>query len=400
MSDEHGEPVPSRLTRRLGLTDAVVLGLGSMLGTGVFVVYAPAAARAGASGLLVGLAVAAVVAFCNAISSAQLAAVHPQSGGAYVYGRERLGRPWGALAGYAFVLGKSSSCAAAALAVGAYVAPSAQRPVAAAAVVGIVGLNLGGITKTVGATRVLVAAVLSVLGLVVVAGIGTGGAAPVAGAAGAAAGEPTPYAVLSAAGLLFFAFAGYARIATLGEEVRDPARVIPRAIPLALAASLVIYLAVAVAALRALGADRLAAAGAPLAAVVGASDLSALTPAVRVGAAVAALASFLSLVAGTSRTVFAMAAGGDLPRWFAAVHPRRRIPYRAELAVGAATLAGVLVGRIAGAIAVSAAAVLVYYAIANASALRLSREERRWPRALPVLGLVGCCALALSLLPG
>lgn len=390
------EPVPSRLRRRLGLADAVVLGLGSMLGTGVFVVYAPAAARAGGIGLLIALGVAALVAFCNAMSSAQLAAVHPQSGGAYVYGRERLGRAWGVLAGYAFIAGKSASCAAAALAVGAYVYPPAQRVVAAGAVVLVVALNLGGIGKTVGATRVLVAFLLAVLGVVVAAGF-TAGPPPSPG--GVPLPGLTPYGVLGAAGLLFFAFAGYARIATLGEEVRDPARVIPRAIPLALGVTLVIYLAVALATLYALGPAGLAGQRAPLAAAVDASALSALAPLVRAGAAVAALASFLSLVAGTSRTVFAMAVGGDLPRWFAAVHPSRRVPYRAELAVGVAALTGVFVGDLSGAIGFSAGTVLLYYAIANASALRLSREERRWPRVVAVLGLVGCLTLAVSL-PG
>src|SRR5215204_3146774 len=100
----------SRLSRRLGTADAVVVGVGAMVGTGVFVVWAPAADRAG-GWLLPGLGIAAFVAFCNATSSAALAAVHPQSGGTYVYGRERLGHGWGALAGYAFVLGKVASCA-------------------------------------------------------------------------------------------------------------------------------------------------------------------------------------------------------------------------------------------------------------------------------------------------
>ena len=154
------------LERRLGLGDAVMVGLGSMLGAGVFVAFAPAAAAAG--GLLwLGLLVAAVVAYCNASSSAKLAALYPESGGTYVYGRERLGPFWGYLAGWAFVAGKVASCAAMALTVGAYLWPDRTQVVAAAAVLGITALNYRGVHKSALATRVIVAVVLLVLTLVV-----------------------------------------------------------------------------------------------------------------------------------------------------------------------------------------------------------------------------------------
>jgi APA family basic amino acid/polyamine antiporter len=400
----------SRLDRRLGTGDAVVIGLGSMLGTGVFVVFAPAAARAGAW-LLAGLGLAALVAYANATSSAQLAAVHPQAGGAYVYGRARLGEGWGALAGYAFVAGKIASCAAAALAVGAYAWPAQQRLVAALAVVAVTVLNLLGVRKTAAATRVIVAAVLLVLAAVVVA------ASQVPATYSASwFGEPPPWLlqpdpvrgvgvldVLGAAGLIFFAFAGYARIATLGEEVRDPARTIPRAIPLALGIALLVYALVAGSLLWALGSGGLAASVAPLvdavrlSATVGPLPLDWLVPVVRAGGALAALGVLVALVAGISRTVFAMAAEGDLPRGLAAVHSVRRVPHRAELLVGVVALVAVLFGGLVGAVAFSAFTVLLYYAVANAAALRLGADERRWPRALAWLGLVGCLVLAVTL---
>src|SRR5215831_119769 len=157
-----GDAPSAMLLRRLGVTDAVLIGLGSMIGTGVFVVFAPAAAAAG-SGLLIGLVVAAFVAYANATSSAELAALYPASGGTYVYGRERLGAMWGFLAGVGFLSGKIASCAAAALAVGAYAAPSAPRPAAAAAVVFITTVNYFGITKTAALNRVLVTLLLVVL---------------------------------------------------------------------------------------------------------------------------------------------------------------------------------------------------------------------------------------------
>ncbi len=234
-----------------------------MLGAGVFVVFAPAASAAGGAGLLVALALAGLIAFCNATSSARLAARYPESGGTYVYGRERLHPFAGFVAGWGFVVGKTASCAAMALTVGAYVWPGRARLVAVLAVVAVTAVNLRGVGRTATATRVLVAVVLTVLAVVAVTGapqvtvdrLGGGGDV---GARG----------VLTAAGLLFFAFAGYARIATLGEEVRDPERTIPRAVPLALGAVLAVYLTLAVVALGVLGTDRLAAASAPLVEVV------------------------------------------------------------------------------------------------------------------------------------
>ena len=276
---------PSRLARRLGLFDAVVLGLGAMIGAGVFAAIGPAAQAAG-SGLLVGLALAAVIAYCNATSSAQLAAVHPESGGTYVYGRERLGRFWGYLAGWGFVVGKTASCAAMALTFGAYASPSLRRPLAVGAVVAITAVNYQGVRKTAWLTRAAVAVVLASLGAVVVAAVG-GGTASVERLGPLGAGGVG--GILEAAGLLFFAFAGYARIATLGEEVIDPSRTIPWAVPLALGITLAVYAAVAVSALLAVGPGQLAESTAPLATATRAGSLDWLSPAVRVGGTVAAL---------------------------------------------------------------------------------------------------------------
>ena len=390
---EPAEP-RTRLARRLGLGDAVVIGLGSMIGAGVFAAFGPAAQAAG-SGLLVGLGLAAAVAFANALSSAELAALYPQSGGTYVYGRERLGIFWGFLAGWGFVVGKTASCAAMALTFGAYAAPSLARPLAIGAVVVLVGINYLGIDKTANATRAIVAVVLASLALVVVASLFGGEAdfrriAPLVGTGGV-------YGLLQAGGILFFAFAGYARIATLGEEVRDPKRVIPWAIPLALGITLIVYAVVAVSALAAVGADALAGSRSPLATGVAAGSLSSLEPAVRVGAAVASLGVLLSLLAGVSRTAFAMADNRELPHWLAAVHPHYRVPHHAELAIGAVVVAVVSVADVRSAIGFSSFAVLLYYAIANASALTLRRDERRWPRWISAHGLVGCLVLAFAL---
>ncbi|MBE1497025.1 APA family basic amino acid/polyamine antiporter [Amycolatopsis lexingtonensis] len=377
---------PTPLARRLGLPDAVFLGLGSMIGAGVFAAFAPAA-RAAGSGLLLALVVAAVVAYCNATSSARLAAIHPESGGTYVYGRERLGEFWGYLAGWGFVTGKTASCAAMTLTVVAYAAPGLGQPwrslLAVAVVAALTAVNYFGVHRSALATRVIVSCTLLVLT-----------AAGVAMATGPSAGGPLfawpgGGGVLEAAGLLFFAFAGYARLATLGEEVRDPARTIPRAIPLALGITLVVYAALAVLLLVRLGPTALAASPDPIAAAVP----GWLAPVVRAGAAIAALGSLLALILGVSRTTLAMSRDGHLPRFLAAVHPRYQVPHRAELAVG--VVVAVLAASIdlRAAIGFSSFAVLTYYAIANAAAFTL----RGAARIAAVPGLAGCVVLAFSL---
>ncbi|MER6078539.1 amino acid permease [Streptomyces sp. NPDC001833] len=382
---------PSGLRRTLGVHDAVVVGLGSMVGAGVFSALGPAA-RAAGSGLLPALAVAALVAYCNAMSSARLATRYPQSGGTYVYGRERLGAFSGYLAGWAFVVGKTASCAAMALTVGAYVWPGQAHAVAVAAVVALTAVNYGGIQKSAWLTRVIVAVVLAVLACVVVVCLTSGAADAGRLDIGLSAGVG---GVLEAAGLLFFAFAGYARIATLGEEVRDPARTIPRAIPLALGITLVVYACVAVAVVSVLGTDGLGRAAAPLADAVRAAGVPGLVPVVRVGAAVAALGSLLALILGVSRTSLAMARDGHLPRALAAVHPRFQVPHRAELAVGAVVAVVAATADLRGAIGFSSFGVLAYYAVANASAWTLDPAARA--RVVPVVGLLGCVILAFAL---
>lgn len=384
------------LARRLGTTDAVVIGLGSMIGAGVFSAFGPAARAAGA-GLLIGLGVAAVIAYCNATASAQLAAVYPTSGGTYIYGRERLGPWWGFIAGWGFVIGKTASCAAMALTVASYAVPGpqwAQRVIGVGAVVLLITLNYRGVTKTAIVARILLVCTMIALVAMVVAIAMT---------------KPEPsrlmhwpagtiYGVLQSAGLLFFAFAGYARIATMGEEVRDPARIIPRAIAVALAIAVAIYFVVGVAALLAAGPDRLAHAAAPLAEAVRAAGVPALVPVITAGAALASLGALLALIAGLGRTVLAMARHRDLPAWLAAVHPRYRVPHHAEGALGVVVCILVASVDLRGVIGFSSFGVLIYYAVANASAYTLPASAptgRR--RILNVCGLAGCLLLVATL---
>lgn len=382
-----------RLARRLTTADAVLVGLAAMVGAGIFAAPGPAADAAG-TWLLAGLALAALVAYANATSSAQLAARHPESGGTYVYARERLGPYWGFLAGWSFVVGKTASLAAMALTFGSYAAPDRARPVGIAAVVALTTVNYLGIEKTARLTRVIVAVVLASLALVV-ATLLVGGDPSTANLTGEL--PSGPWGVLRSAGLLFFAFAGYARLATLGEEVVDPETTIPRAIPVALGITVAIYAVVLGAALLAVGPATLAGSPAPLADAVAAGDGAALAPFVRAVAAVAAAGVLLSLLAGVSRTALAMARRRELPAFLDAVHTTHRTPHRAEVTTAVVVVGVVLVADLRDAIGFSSFAVLTYYALANASAWRLADHERRSPRWLAGLGVVLCVVLAVTL---
>ncbi|MCT1479907.1 APC family permease [Microbacterium sp. p3-SID336] len=379
------------LARRLTLADAVAIGLGSMIGAGVFAVWAPAIGVAG-SGILIALAIAAVVAYCNATSSAQLAAVHPVAGGTYAYARAEIGPWWGFVAGWCFVIGKIASCAAMAMTFAAYAAPAAwQVPVAVLAVAALVVVNCLGVTRTALLTRVLV--VCSLLGLAVVVAAGVG-ALPTATPAPLP--DATAYGVLQGAGLLFFAFAGYARIATMGEEVVAPARTIPRAIVLALGGAVIVYALVGITVVLVLGADA-SDATAPLADVLSSAGWSALAPLVRIAAAAASLGALLALLTGIGRTTLAMAREDDLPRFLAHIDRRHQVPQRAEIVIGLLVIGIVLVADLREAIGFSSFGVLLYYLIANAAAFRQGPEARRYPRALQVLGALGCLVLVNTL---
>lgn len=380
------------LARVLRLRDATAIGLGSMIGAGVFAVWAPALGAAG-SGILIALAVAAFVAFANATSSAQLAAVHPVAGGTYAYARAEIG-PWsGFIAGWCFVVGKIASCAAMAMTFAAYAAPEGwQLPVAVVAVAALTAVNCFGVTRTALLTRILV--VFSLLGLAVV--VAAGGSAISMGATPPPLPDATAYGILQGAGLLFFAFAGYARIATMGEEVADPARTIPRAIILALGGAVVVYVLVGTAVVLTLGSSASTSA-APLVDVLASAGWSTATPVVRIAAAAASLGALLALLTGIGRTSLAMARENDIPRFFAQIDARWKVPRRAEIAIGVLVIGIVLLADLRGAIGFSSFGVLLYYLIANVAAFRQRAAVRRYPRVLQLLGALGCVLLVSTL---
>jgi APA family basic amino acid/polyamine antiporter len=351
-----------------------------MLGAGVFVVFAPASELAG-SYLFLAIALAAVVASLNARSMRQLSKVFPRAGGAYAFGREYLSSSWGFLAGIAFILGKVGSIAAIALAAASYIYPEAVVEVAFASLALMTGINLLGINRTATGALLLSVPTIALLLLVGISGFQV--------AAGESQGQSSIAGVLPAAALIFFAFAGYARVATLGPEVKNPTENIPKAITLSLVFVIAICFLVANALQAQLG-KALQFSIAPI------QDFAAIAlpwlpgELVVMVAASACLGSLLSLLAGISRTAEAMANDREIPRFIGLRSKRFDSPWVADLVILGIATALLVSGDITWTIGISSFAVLVYYAIANLAAFRQLPSKQPAGRLLALLGATLC----------
>ncbi len=376
------------LVRGLGPVRATGVGLSAMIGAGLFVALGPVLAEAGSNARWAILA-AALVAGCNAASSARLAARHPTSGGTYVFARRQLDPTAGFLAGLMFVVGKTASCAAMALAVGVHLWPAHASLVAIVVVVVLTVVNLLGVQRSGDVALVLTTFVIIAL-LAVVAATATSPAAAGGTPEGA---DPGVGGVLAGAALMFFAFAGYARLATLGEEVRSPARTIPVASAVGFAIVTALYLLAAETVLRALPLATAASSPRALADAAETTGPAWAEPVVAVAAVGAAGGALLTLLLGVSRTALAMARDRNLPT------PLRRVndhgvPWVAEVGVAGAVIVALPLVGVADVIGLSAACILLYYALTNLAAFTLPGALGR---AIAIAGLLGCFALFFSL---
>jgi basic amino acid/polyamine antiporter, APA family len=391
-----GAPREATLRPQLRLFDAVATGLAAILGAGIFAVIAPAAKIAGPA-LLVSFVIGAFVALCNALSSAQLAAVLPRTGGTYVFGRKMMGPWWGFSAGWMFLVANTVGPGAIAIAFGGYlnavVSAVPARDAAIGAALAMTAINAAGIRRTVRVTDAVV--VLSVLALLAVVVIGL---------PGARASNLTPFApggvggILQATGLLFFAYTGYSRIATLVEEVHNPRHTIPRATVIALGTATLLYLLVATTVLAVLGATRLSLSSSPLEETMVAVSSGFGVAVVAAGALLTTFNEGLSDLLGVSRVAFAMGRESDLPSGLARLGAGQN-PWRSVVFVGVISILVAAFAPFYIAVAVSSFGTLLYYTVTNLSALRLAKEQRMFPRVLAVAGLVGCLLLAFSLAP-
>ena len=374
----------SALSRTLGPLGASAIGVASMVGAGVFYVFAPATALAG-SWVLLALVIAGLIAILNALSMAQLALRHPVSGGAYSFATRYISGEVGFLAGWLFLAGKTASVGAIALIAATYLVPVHAPLVAAFLIAIFAAVNISGVRTTawvsVGIATVVVATLLMVSGTALV------GAPSFMPSGGSFTG------VLQASGLLFFAFAGYARMATLGDEVKNPERVLPRVIMGTLIGVLALYALVGFALLWGLGAQQLALSRAPVAELVPLS-LQGVVVAVAV---LASVGSLMTVLAALSRVSMAMAADQNLPRILARIWPRTSTPAVAETTGAMLAIVLVLTVEPLWLVGASAGSVLLYYAIAHWSALAQPATERVIWRGVPVVGLLVCLFIVITL---
>jgi basic amino acid/polyamine antiporter, APA family len=388
-----------QLQRELGFFSAVMMGLGSIIGTGIFVSIGISAGIAGSS-VLLAIAIAALVATFNGLNSAQLAANHAVSGGTYEYGYRYLNPQLGFTAGWSFLLAKSASAATAALGFAGYLLnifgqPHTFRiPLALGAVIVLTIIVLSGIRRSNTANTVIVSMTLLALSAFVVTGLPR-----------VQLENLTPLlprdnfaAFLEATALMFVAYTGYGRIATMGEEVREPRYIIPRAIITALLITMALYITVGLVGIGTMGAANFGAeavaSAAPLEAAAQTFGLPLIPLLVSIGAVTAMLGVLLNLLLGLSRVLLAMGRRGDMPSQVARLDAAQTTPYIAVIVIGVLIGGLVLIGNVRTTWSFSAFTVLIYYALTNLAALRLSPDERLFPAWVAWLGLLSCLFLA------
>ena len=384
------------LKRTVGLGGAVLIGLGSIIGTGIFVSLPVSYGIAGAF-VIPAVLIAALVAMCNGLNSAQLAAAHPVSGGTYEYGYRFLNPALGFTAGWTFLLAKSFSAATAALGFSTYLLQGFKEAdnrwlvtgVGLAVVAALTVLVLSGLRRSNRMNAVLVCVAVGALLVFVFAGLPRiAGSGPVLQFKGGVPG------LLESSALIFVAFTGYGRIATMGEEIRDPARNIPHAVVVTLAVSAALYLAVAVVLACYPAKPSQSIEWLTLQQQSSAFGVSWVTRVIGIGAMLAMLGVLLNLALGLSRVWLAMGRRRDMPGVLAKVNAGGTTPVPAVILTGVMIAALVLIGDVKKTWSFSAFTVLVYYAITNAAALCLPVESRRYPRWLAVVGLGACLFLA------
>lgn len=385
----------NNLKRVLGLKDAVGVGLGAIIGAGIFVVTGVAAGVSGAS-FIVGLMIAGVVASFNGLSSAQLAAVYPQSGGTYEYGYRLLNPALGFSAGWMFLLSKLSAAGIVAIGFGSYfhqllpVFPPLLYSISAIMLLTVA--NLMGIQKAGKVNIIIVLITLIALVYFVISGVGV-----------MEAKNFTPFApfgvmgIAESAAILFFAFTGYARIATLAEEVVEPKRTIPRAVIITILTAIVLYAAVSVVAVGVIGAELMAGSRSPLQMAANAMNTPGIVLFITLGASTAMLGVLLSQILGISRMMLAMGRRRDLPSFFERIHGKTSVPHLGIIFTSVVILAITVLGTFDFVVRAATFTILLYYSITNIAAIKQPGFEQIYTKAIPYLGLVGCLAMSVSL---
>lgn len=383
------------LLRLLTHKDAVAVGLGAIIGAGIFVVTGIAAGVSGPA-FIIGLMIAGIIATFNALSSAQLAAIYPHSGGTYEYGYILINPTFGFSAGWMFLLSKLSAAGVVAIGFGSYfyqlVPIASSITFSVSAVILLTAANFFGIKKAGILNLTIVAITLLSLLYLVFSGIpevNSENFKPFA-----------PFGIVGiaeAAALLFFAFTGYARIATLAEEVTEPKKTIPKAIIITTITAIFLYAAVSIVAIGVIGTESMANSKSPLQLVANALSTPAISNIITIGASTAMLGVLLSQILGVSRVMLAMGRRHDLPPFFKTIHNQYRVPHIGIIITGAIILLLTVIGTFEFIVRSATFTILLYYSITNIAALKQPQSDRMYARIIPVLGLIGCLVMSVSL---
>ena len=379
-------------SRTLTKRNSLYLGLSSMIGAGLFYNLAPTSKISSYSSIL-GLLLASTLAFANASSSAQLASLYPQTGGTYLYANKVLGKLPGNIAGIVFILGKTVSCVAIALTLGNYISPIYGKELGVGLSVIVFLIGYQGITKTATLARWFVLIVISILTFFCIAILmtpSTNIAIPLL------EGFSTSNLFLSAA-IWFFAFTGYSRLATYGEEVKNPEKIIPSSILTGLGVTVTIYLLVNWLALAIIGPEVVANSNTPLLIAMDVSVMSDFSFLIVFASTIATASVFLALLPAISRIYVAMSRDGILPNVFSKIHNKNNSAYVSELFVLLTVVVGIYTINITNAIKLSAFFILIYYSLTNLSVINLHKNQRLYSVSIAYYGLLMCVVLGFSL---
>lgn len=379
-------------SRTLTLRNSIFLGLSSMIGAGLFVNIAPTAKAASYSSII-GLIMASSVAFANASSSAQLARLYPQTGGTYLYAKNVLGKISSLIAGYSFIIGKSISCIAIALTLGNYLMPENPKFSAILLVVIVTLINFFGLKKTSSIAKWFVYSVVLILGFYIFSIITTESfnlQIPITEGL-------TFKSFVVSSSIWFFAFTGYSRLATFGEEVKNPEKIIPQAILRGLGITVIVYLSVSWVTLGIIKPTVIANSLTPLKVAFDVSRFSEFSFLITICSTIATSSVLLALLPGVSRVLVAMARDKNMPAIFKTIHPVHNSAYIADISVLAVIVVGVLYLNVIDAIKLSSFFILIYYSITNLSTLKLPKNKRLFPIFYPIYGLTSCLMLCVCL---
>jgi APA family basic amino acid/polyamine antiporter len=378
--------------RTLTLKSSIYLGLSSMIGAGLFNNIAPTA-KISSYGSVLGLLLASTLAIANASSSAQLASLFPKTGGTYLYANKVLGKPYAIIAGAVFIIGKTISCVAIALTVGNYLSPVYGKEIGVVLCLLVFLLSFSGIHKTAEIAKWFVWIIFGLLLFYAVSIIST----PNVNLSIPIFESISIDSILLSASIWFFAFTGYSRLATFGEEIKNPKEIIPTAILTGLGITIFLYFGITWLTLSIISPEFIMNSNTPLLVAMDVSRFSEFSFLIVFASSIAMVSVFLALMPGISRIYVALSRDRVLPKAFSKIHKKFNSAYISEGFVLISVIVGIYSFDVIGSIKLSSFFILIYYAITNFCVIKLKNDNRLYSVAIALYGFITCLIFAISL---